>query len=180
MKRTFIFLLALLTLALPLGAAAEDPYGLGVEALAPVLHEPASVGSLPVALYCGPTQSAVRHGELTLDPDQPYVYFGQSDCWAMVAVGTPEAMGPVGWVEAALVDAPLTPELLFEDAVSVMIEEDTFLTDEPDAEGEPPVVLAIERGTWVILLAQYGEWGYVQLDLEDTFVRAFVPLASFV
>ena len=179
MKRTLIFLLALLTLALPLGAAAEDPYGLGVEALAPVLHEPASVGSLPVALYCGPTQSAVRHGELTLDPDQPYVYFGQADCWAMVAVGTPEAMGPVGWVEAALVDAPLTPELLFEDAVLVMIEEDTFLTDEPDA-ANPPEILPVPRGTWVTRLARDGEWGYVQLELEGAFIRAFLPLASFV
>ena len=179
MKRTLIPLLALLTLALPLGTAAEDPYGLGVEALAPVLHEPASVGSLPVALYCGPTQSAVRHGELTLDPDQPYVYFGQADCWAMVAVGTPEAMGPVGWVEAALVDAPLTPELLFEDAVLVMIEEDTFLTDEPDAD-EPAALMSVARGTWVTLLARYGEWGYVQLELEGAFIRAFLPMASFV
>ena len=180
MKRTLISLLALLLLALfALPAAAETDDDLGVMALVPAPHEPASAGSQPVALYCGPTQSAYRHGELTLNPDAPYLYFGQADCWAMVALGTPEAPGPIGWVEAGMLDAPLAPELLFEDAVLVMIEEDTFLTDEPDA-SEPPALMPIARGTWVTLLARYGVWGYVQLEMQGAFIRAFLPLASFV
>lgn len=179
MKRLLIPLLALL-LTLPLCAAASEADDLGVMVLVPALHEPSCEGSLPAPVYCGPTQSAYRHGSLTLDPDAPYVYFGQHDCWAMVALGTPEALGPVGWVEAAVLDAPDEPDLRFEDAVWVMIEEDTFLTDEPDADGEIPALYDVPRGTWVLLLARYGDWGYAQLDLEDTFYRAFLPLASFM
>lgn len=180
MRRPLFPLLALLLLAVLVQPAAAESDDLGVMTLVPTLHEPTPVGAVPASLYCGPTQSAYRHGDLTLDPDQPYVYFGQTDCWAMVALGTPDAMGPVGWVEAAMLDAPLEPELLFEDAVLVMIEEDTFLTDEPDADGEPPAIYPVERGTWVTLLARYGEWGYIQIELENTFIRAFLPLASFV
>ena len=180
MRRLLIPLLALLLLILPLQSALAEADDLGVTVLTPALHEPACEGSLPAPVYCGPTQSAYRHGNLTLNPDEPYVYFGQHDCWAMVALGTTEAPGPVGWVEAALLDAPDEPDLRFADSVWVMIEEDTFLTDEPDASGEPPVLYDVARGTWVLLLARYGGWGYVQLDLEDTFYRAFLPLASFL
>ena len=179
MRRMLLPLLALLALALCAQTACAQADDLGVAALVPVLHEPAPTDALPVELYCGPTQSAYRHDDLALDPSAPYVYFGQDDCWAMVALGTPENLGPVGWVEAARIDAPLTPELRFDDAVSVMIEEDTFLTDEPDADA-PPQLLPVERGTWVTLLARYGDWGYVQIEFDYAFIRAFVPLSAFV
>ena len=173
MKRIAALLCALLLLpALALGE------GIDIGALTPAAHV-AEPDAAPTALYCGPTQGFYRHGELMLDPSEPYVYFGQHDCWAMVALGTPEAMGAVGWVEAAAIDAPAEPELLFADALPVMVEDDTFLTDEPDAQ-EPPQLCAIARGTTVTLLAQYGDWGYVQCEVDGVPARAFLPLSAIL
>ena len=174
MKRLLPIFLALLLL--PALVLAES---LDVGLLTPALHEPALQDAEPAALYCGPTQGAYRHGELALDPGAPYVYFGQYDCWAMVALGTPEAMGPVGWVEAAAIDAPAEPELTFSDALPVMVEDDTFLTDEPDA-GEPAHLFELARGEVVTLLAQYGDWGYVQTEIDGEFIRAFVPASAIL
>lgn len=183
MKRILTLTLALLLLAgacvLAEGAEGERSAAndLGVGTLVPAPHAAQTDGAAPTALYCGPTQGAYRHGELTLDPGEPYVYFGQYDCWSMVALGTPEAMGPVGWVETAAIDAPSEPELAFADAVQVMIEEDAFLTDEPCA-AEPPVLFSLPRGTLVTLLACYGDWGYAQCEVDGEYVRAFFPLSA--
>lgn len=174
MKR-WIFL-ALALLLLPALCVAQS---LDVALLTPAPHAASAEDAKPVALYCGPTQGSYRHGELTLDPNEPFVYFGQHDSWAMVALGTPEAMGPVGWVEAAALDETPEPELTFSDALPVMVEEDTFLTDEPDAL-EPPQLATIARGEMVTLLAQYGAWGYVQCEIEGVPARAFLPASAIL
>lgn len=177
MKRLFIPSLVLtcllLCLALSSGLAEE---ALDLASLAPV-ELPASSEAQVAELYCGPTQGFFRHDGLTLDTGKPFVYFGQHDCWAMVAGGTLEDMGPVGWVESAAAIFPEEPQLSFDDALPAMVEEDTFLTDEPFA-ASPVHLCELARGTQVLLLAQYEGWVYVQADLEDTPIRAFLPLSA--
>ena len=173
MKRMFLLLCALLLLPALCFAEAVD---IGV--LVPMAHE-AQAGGEPVALYCAPTQGAYRHDELTIDLGEPYVCFGQYDCWAMVAAGTPDAMGPAGWVETAALDIEQGSELSFSDAYQEMVEDDTFLTDEPWA-GEPAQLMSLPRGTIVTLLAQYEGWGYVQCEIDGIFVRGFLPLEAIL
>ena len=98
----------------------------------------------------------------------------------MVAPGTPEDFGPVGWIEAAALDTTDgAPELTFDDALEVMIEEDAPLTADP-LHGEAGPLDTLARGTRVLLLACYGDWGYVQTELAGTPVRAFVPMAAIL
>lgn len=167
-------LLLLFSALLP--ACAEE---IDIGALVPhVLPEQSEPGV--AALYCGPTQGFYRHGEATLDTAAPFVCFGQYDCWAMVAAGTADAFGPVGWVESAALDGLETvPSLGFDDALAVMIEDDTFLTDDPLA-ASPAQLAPLARGAQVTLLARYGDWGYVQAEIEGTPVRAFVPLGAML
>jgi len=166
----------LFSMAALLPACAEE---IDIGALVPyTLPEQSDPGV--TALYCGPTQGFYRHGEATLDTAAPFVCFGQYDCWAMVAAGTPEAFGPVGWVESAALDGlEDVPALGFDDALAVMIEDDTFLTDDPLA-ASPAQLAPLARGAQVTLLARCGDWGYVQAEIEDTPVRAFVPLAAML
>lgn len=127
------------------------------------------------ALYCGPTQGFYRPGEDVLDTGAPFVCFGHYDCWAMVAQGTQDSFGPVGWVEAAAIDGlDSAPLLGFEEALTAMVEEDTFLTDDPLA-AEPRRLCSVARGTQVLLLAQMDGWLYVQGEIDGVPVRAFVP-----
>ena len=175
MKRAAPLALALLLLALP--ALAQEALEIG--ALAPVVL-PAQDASGECALYCGPTQGFYRHGEAVLDTREPFVCFGQYDCWAMVAAGTPEAFGPVGWIEAAALSSlDGAAARSFEDALPVMIEEDAPLTDNPLSDA-PAALATLPRGTQVTLLAGFGDWGYVQTELEGVPVRAFVPLAAIL
>lgn len=178
MKKLLLILL-LMALSLPIAATAEDAVlTFDIGALAPVELD-AEPDGLPTALYCGPTQGFYRDGEQTLDTAAPFVYFGQFDCWAMVASGTLDAMGPIGWVEAAAFIAPYEPQLSFDDALSVMVEDDTFLTIEPLAQTPTPLC-AIARGTQVVLLAQYEGWGYVQTEIDGVPARAFLPLSAIL
>ena len=132
------------------------------------------------ALYFGPTQGFLREGGTALDTGEPFVCFGQADCWAMVAPGTPEDFGPVGWIESAALDTRDTAaELTFDDALEVMIEDDAPLTADP-LHGDTPALATLPRGTRVLLLARYGDWGYVQTELGGVPVRAFVPMAAIL
>ena len=171
--RKILFLIALL-LILPLLSFAEDTSSLGVDVLSPVSCEATTAGS-PIALYCGPTQGFYRADEETLDPGKPYVYFGQFDCWSMVAQGTPDAFGPVGWVESALLDTlPDAPELAFENAVSAMVEEDATATNNPMT-ADSAAIATLPRGTQITILAQYADWLYVQTEVENLPARIFIP-----
>lgn len=175
MKRLLPLLFALLLACSFVLAEGSDD--LGVQTLTPTVHAAQTDGATPTALYCGPTQGAYRHDELMFNPCEPYVYFGQYDCWSMVASGTPEHMGPIGWVETAAIDAPKEPILSFTDALPVMIEEDTFLTDKPDV-GQAAKLFDLPCGTQVILLARYGDWGYAQCEMGNDLLRAFFPLSA--
>lgn len=175
MKQVSMLLLALL-LALALPACAEE---LDIGALTPTACPAASDEALPIDLYLGPTQGFYRDGEATLDAGAPFVYFGQYDCWAMVAQGTPEEMGAVGWIESAAIDLPQTPQLGFDDALEAMVEENTFLTAAPLAE-EPEALCDIARGTKVLLLAQMDGWAYVQSELDGMPIRAFLPVSAIL
>lgn len=172
MKHFFrtLALLALALLLIPCAAAEEVEIG----ALAPfVIEESAQV----LDLYCGPTQGSYRHDGQVLDTGKPFVVFGQYDCWAMAAQGTIDSFGPVGWVEAAALDAlPYEPQLGFEDGFAAMIEETAPLTNDPLGNDPETVWTAsLERGAQVIVLARYGDWLYVQSELDGAPVRAFVP-----
>lgn len=173
-QATRILSLLSLSFALMLPACAQE---LDISTLTPVECEAVSEELEPTALYCGPTQGFLREEDATFDANDPFVYFGQYDCWAMVAAGTLEEMGAIGWIENAYTALPETPELAFDDALSAMIEEDTFLTVTPFAE-EPQSLGTIVRGTQVTLLAQMGDWAYVQTEMDEMPVRAFVPVSS--
>ena len=173
--RKILFLFALL-LILPLLSFAEDTSSLGVDVLSPVSCEATTAGS-PIALYCGPTQGFYRADEETLDPGKPYVYFGHFDCWSMVAQGTPDAFGPVGWVESALLDTlPDMPARAFESALTARVEEDAPVTNDPLAvSADNHRARTLPRGTQVVILAQMGDWLYIQTELDTLPARVFIP-----
>lgn len=178
--RKILFLFALLLL-LPLMASAQDIASLGVDTLTPAACQAQEHGSA-IDLYCGPTQGFYRAGEETLDLAKPYVFFGQFDCWAMVAQGTPESFGPVGWVECALLDAlPDAPELAFHNALTAMIEEDTALTNNPlSFIQDTPSAHTLARGTEVIILAQMDDWLYIQTEIDAVPARMFIRASALL
>ena len=163
------FLLCLLLPCCALGESAD------VSVLSPVEMGPETDGQV-LDLYCGPTQGFYRHAGQTLDTGKPYVLFGQYDCWAMAAQGTADSFGPVGWVEAGSIpDIPYEPQLGFEDGFAAMVEETAPMTDNPLAEDPfDGWTAALEPGTQVTVLAQLDGWLYVQAELEDAPVRAFI------
>lgn len=163
----------LVCLMLPTLAIGED---LGVTALAPIAMT-AETDAQTLELYCGPTQGFHREAAQTLDTGKDYVVFGQYDCWAMAAQGTPDAFGPVGWVEAgSLENLPYDPQLAFEDALVVTVEEEAILTN--DFEN---AIVRVVPGTIVTLLAQFGDWGYVQAEFDDMLpIRAFIPMSAIL
>jgi len=174
--RKLLFLFALL-LIFPLLTLAEDASSLGVDALSPVACDASADGGT-IDLYCGPTQGFYRYGEQMLDLGMPYVFFGQFDCWAMVAQGTPDAFGSVGWVESALLESlPDTPELAFDNALAAMVEEDASAVCNLQS-GES--LSTLTRGTEVILLAQYGDMLYVQTEIDSLPARVFIPASTIL
>ena len=174
MKKLVLTLALLMALALP--ACAQE---LEIGVLAPVAMDAAYSEPTPVDLYCGPTMGFYRDGDAAIDLGEPFVYFGQYDCWAMVAPGTPEEMGAIGWIESAATTLPEEPQLGFDDALPAMVEEDTFLTVTPFAEAPAPLC-TLERGAQVLLLAQLGDWVYVQAETDGTPVRAFLPVSAIL
>lgn len=170
-----VFLALLLCLALPCFAAAET---IEIGALAPLPVTPAAEAET-LDLYCGPTQGFYRHNDQTLNTADPYVYFGQYDCWAMVAQGTPDFFGPVGWVEAGfLAELPEQPQLSFEDGLQVTVEDVAALTNDP-LNPNADIIVRIVPGTAVTLLASFGDYAYVQAELNDIApVRAFIPMST--
>ena len=171
MKKLIPLLALLLLLALP--ACAQE---LEIGALSPVGMDAAYGETTLIDLYCGPTMGISRDGEAVIDLGQPFVFFGQYDCWAMASQGTADSFGPVGWVEAGSIpDIPYEPQLGFEDGFAAMVEETAPMTDNPLAEDPfDGWTAALEPGTPIIVLAQYGDWLYVQSELEDMPVRAFI------
>ena len=169
----FAILSLLVCLMIPALACGED---LGVTALEPIAMT-AEADAQVLELYCGPTQGFHREADQTLDTGKDYVIFGQYDCWAMAAQGTPDAFGPVGWVEAGSIEnLPYDPQLSFEDALVVTVEDETVLTN--DFEN---AIVRVVPGTQVTLLAQYGEWGYVQAEFDDMLpIRAFIPMSAIL
>lgn len=127
-------------------------------------------------LYCGPTQGFYRHGEQTLDTSKDYVLFGQYDCWAMAAQGTADHYGPIGWVEAgSITDIPYEPQLGFENGFAAMVEETAPMTDNPLATNPfDGWTEKLEAGTQITVLAQLDDWLYVQSEIGDMPVRAFI------
>lgn len=171
-----IMLAAMLVCLIPCAALCQDA---GLFALEPIEMAIEAEGQV-LDLYCGPTQGFYRHDEQTLDTGKPYVLFGQYDCWAMAAQGTANDFGPIGWVEAgSITEIPYDPQLGFEDGFAAMVEETAQLTDNPL--GENPFdgwTASLEAGTQITVLAQLGEWIYVQSELEDTPVRAFIKAST--
>lgn len=173
--RSFRLVLAALLLCalLPCAAVCEQP---DIGTLVPIAM-PADTDGHVIELYCGPTQGAYRQDEQALDTGKPYVFFGQCDCWAMVAPGTPDSFGPVGWVESALLETvPDEPLLGFEDGFAATVEESAALTNAPLA-ADPFTGwgMTLTPGTQVVVLAQLGDWLYVQAELEGQPIRAFIP-----
>jgi len=164
-------LLALLLL-FAAGSLAEDI----LYSLAPADMN-AVEGFDPVALYCGPTQGFYRHEEQVIDLAQPFVCFGQYDCWTMAAQGTSDAFGPVGFIEGGLFSVESLPELSFEDAFPAMIEEDAPVTNAP-LSSDSAWDIVLPRGTQVTVLAAYGDFLYVQTEIDGIPARVFVAAAA--
>ena len=168
-----VTILLLVSLMLPALAISED---LGVTVLSPISMTP-DAEAQTLELHCGPTQGFYRCEGQVLDTGKDYVVFGQYDCWAMAAQGTKDAFGPVGWVEAgSLENLPYEPQLAFEDALVVTVEDEAILTN--DFEN---AIVRIVPGTCVTLLAQFGDWGYVQAEFDDMLpIRAFIPISAIL
>lgn len=173
MKRLLLLIVLLVSVSVCACAQMTD-----IPALNPAAMQAESEAQL-LDLYCGPTQGFHRQPEQTLDTGKPYVFFGQYDCWAMVAQGDESSFGPVGWVEAgSLPILPDEPLLGFDDSFSAMIEDGTLITDNPLAD-DPYASwnVGLMEGNQVIVLARYENWLYIQAEIGDTPVRAFVPAA---
>lgn len=170
--KQFFSLFLMLMLLLPAPLLAE---GMEITQLIP-LEMPAEEAAQVLDLYCGPTQGFYRHGAQTLDTGKPYVIFGQYDCWAMAAQGTPDSFGPVGWVEAGSVAGlPYEPQLAFEDGFAAVVEEIAAVTDHPlSSDPFAGWTIAFDRGAEITVLAQLGEWLYVQGEFEDIPARVFI------
>lgn len=171
MKRLLMLLLSLCLFCA--GALAQET---AAAALTPT-DMPVVESFEPVALYCGPTQSFYLHGAQTIDLTKPFVCFGQYDCWTMVAQGTADTFGPVGWIEGGLFDVQNAPELAFEDGFAAMIEEDAIVTNDP-MNPDSAWKITLPRGTQVTVLAEYGDWLYVQTELDGMPARVFVPASA--
>ena len=173
MRSLKIAFAAMLIALLPITALAQD---MPIDTLSTIVMQPDAEGAL-LDLYCGPTQGFYRHGEQTLDTGKPYAFFGQYDCWAMVAQDSAHSFGPIGWVEAGSIpDLPYEPQLAFEDGFAAMIEEPAPITDNPLAENPfDGWTEVLAPGTQVTVLAQLGEWLYVQTEIENTPARVFIP-----
>ncbi|MBR4040472.1 MAG: hypothetical protein IKJ11_10315 [Clostridia bacterium] len=167
-------LVAMLVCLLPAASLGE---AIDLEALTPIEMTAEAEGQV-LDLYCGPTQGFYRHGDQMLDTGKPYVLFGQYDCWAMAAQGTKDDFGPVGWVEAgSITDIPYEPQLAFEDGFAAMIEETAPLTGNPLSENPfEGWTAALEAGTQVTVLAQMGDWLYIQTEIEGIPARVFIPV----
>ena len=127
-------------------------------------------------LRLGPTSQFPSAG-VSLDASQPFLYFGQYDCWALVGTGTEEEPGIIGWIPAAAADMPEEPMLSFDDAVTLTLAEEVVLTDSVSADAEP--LYTLSSGSSVLLLATFRGADYVQADLPDgTPVRGFIPEES--
>ena len=165
-----LFAALLLCLLLPVCAIGES-----MDQLAPAAMLPDAEGQI-LDLYCGPTQGFYRHENQTLDTGKDYVLFGQYDCWAMAAQGTKDAFGPIGWVEAGSIkDIPYEPQLGFENGFSAMVEEKAPMTDNPCSESPfDGWAQALEPGTQITVLAQLGDWLYIQAEISGAPVRAFI------
>ena len=170
MKKMLVLLLAIILLAAC--ALAED----SVSPLTPADMTPVS-DFQPAPLFCGPTQGFYRHDAQTIDLTQPFVCFGKSDCWTMVAQGTRESFGPVGWIEGGLFDESGMPGLAFEDGYAAMIEEDAPVTNSPMDAGSAWTVI-LPRGTQVTVLAAFGDFLYVQTQIGGQPARVFVPAST--
>ena len=86
--------------------------------------------------------------------------------------------GPVGWIEGGLFDDQSMSMLSFDDAFSAMIEEDAAITNAPmNADGAWDAILP--RGTQVTVLAAFGDFLYVQTEINGMPARVFVPEKAF-
>ena len=168
MKRVLFF--ALMFCLLCVGTLAE-------EAVLTPLQMATVEDFEPVALYCGPTQGFYRHEEQTIDLTAPFVCFGQYDCWVMAAQGTANDFGPVGWIEGGLFNAQSVPALPFEDGYAAMIEEDARVTNDP-LHPDSAWTFTLPRGTQVIVLANHGDFLYVQTEISGQPARVFIPAHS--
>ena len=173
--RLFSAMLAVLLLCLLLPCCALGE-AIDAAALIPIEMPPEAESQI-LDLYCGPTQGFYRHEEQTLDTGKPYVLFGQYDCWAMAAQGTPDSFGPIGWVEAGSITViPYEPQLAFEDGFAAMVEESAQMTDNPMAANPfDGWTMVLDPGTQVTVLAHLGDWLYIQCEMGAAPVRAFIP-----
>ncbi len=160
----FVFLLLSAT------AAADIP---DLYVLTPVPAE-CTEESYEIPMYAGPTVQFTRIQDTVLNPSIPFVCFGQNDCWTMVAQGTPDTFGPVGWVETSSVPAQTYNELLFEGQLAAMVEEDAPLTFIPETDGTSPFT-TLHHGDSIQILARYESFLYIETDNGDLPVRGFVP-----
>ena len=174
-------LLFCLMMAILLAAAAaacaeteEEAFDWGVDELTCTRIEGCE-GGAAAPLYAGPTSQFQRIPGAQIDTAQPFLYFGQSDCWAMVGLGSPDAPEAVGWIEAAAAQLPEQPELLFEDALPLTLPEDVLLSPAPSPSD---TAAGLPAGTPAVLLARFGAWGYLQAEPEEGPIRGFAPLEA--
>lgn len=131
---------------------------------------PLESSSYIIPMYKGPTVQ-YEEMDISLDPSKPYVFFGQSTSWMMVAIGTPDDYTNAGWIEGAALTLPLEPDLSFADRLPAMVEETADITFSP-YETEPIGQLA--EGTMVDILARDGSFLYIECPFGDTYIRCFI------
>ncbi len=149
----------------------------GVSELTPVACEGLDDGEICPLLF-GPTFIFYHQEDASFDFTQPFVYFGTIESWSMVASGTPDSFGPVGWVPLFPVDLSPASPYERELALPVYLLQETPCLASPSEDASVLGMLSPENE--YLLLATYQEYGYIEGVLSESPVRAFIPLNAIL
>lgn len=175
MKRGFVWgaiLLCLILAGFP-ALAADQPPVLPADMLpARVLHLP---GGQRYKVYQGPGEEygQAGKGKAKVSTNDWIQFFGCEDTWVMVQYGLGEGRMRIGWISAYdLPDDFELPDTLHWTWGRCHPTRSIALTDDPF--GAQTSIETLSEGTSLILLADLGEWSYVETE-DGGKIRGFVP-----
>ena len=99
--------------------------------------------------------------------------FGEHDGYIMIQYGISAKRLRIGWIEASALPKGVDVPLLTFAGEQRVIVKDCALTDDPFMSRTAIVELA--AGTQVIFLGDFGEFLYVEADVDGRSVWGFVP-----
>ncbi len=129
--------------------------------------------SYPV--YYGPGEQYARcaDGQASVSTNGWIQVLGEEDGWVMIHYGIDVSRGRIGWIHASLPDGVTAKRPRYE-MIKQTITADCALTDDPLGAAQPIAYLA--AGMKVLALADFGEYFYIEMELDGQLVRGFVDI----